>query len=171
MEHRQSNRYFARNFDNHHDDFRGDRQKETSSIIPDDSFSNTMYDRNRGVSLFHVPSPNIEGDYRIISDVEIVMSSDPSVTCYFSDQHRQSIMNAIQGAPRAAPSRSMTDDELIEYCVPNDLERDEVTDHVRRCMNKIDGDIKDGIKQDEFDQKYGNRGNVGSTETNESTTE
>lgn len=169
MEHRRSNRYVIRNFDSHHENFRGDRQQQDSQVVTDNSFSDTMYDRNRGVSLFHVPNPYKEGEFRIISDVEIVMSSDPSVACYFSDQHRQSLMNAIQGAPRAAPPRSMTDDELIEYCVPNDLERDEVTDHVRRCMNKIDGDIKDSIKQDEFDFKYGNRSDDGPTQTSEPT--
>ncbi len=161
------NRYFKRNFDDHHKDYCGDRLKEEASVIVDNSFSDTMYDRNRGVSLFHVPNPYCEGEFRIISDVEIVMSSDPNVACYFSEQHRQSLMNAIKGAPRPAPTRSMSDEELIEYCVPRDLERDEITEHVKQSMRSMDSKIRDQISDDEFQAKFDSYKNIDEQVVNE----
>lgn len=124
------NRFKLRNFDGHH--FGGYQFPQNE---PDFVFSNTLYDMNKGVThdFFHTNRGSDDDLVRIVCDVEIACSSDPALTCMYSQQHRDALRNALSNQPRS-PIRpvSVSDDVLADKCVDlNSFERSELFDYIR----------------------------------------
>lgn len=111
--------YRSRNFDGHLIDYSIDNTPDMD-YEPD---SNAMHDRNRGVTHFYLPQ---EGSApRIISDVEIAFSPDPSVSSHFSYEHRERLANRVVASH--VPN-GMTDDALADVVAGNaSFERSEIS--------------------------------------------
>lgn len=111
--------YKSRNFDGHLIDYSIDNTPDID-YEPD---SNAMHDRNRGVTHFYLPQ---EGSApRIISDVEIAFSPDPSVSSHFSYEHRERLANRVVASH--IPN-GMTDESLVDVVAGNaSFERSEIS--------------------------------------------
>lgn len=146
------NSYKSRNFDGHLNDY-------SINNIPDRDYepdSNAMHDRNRGVTHFYLPQ---EGSApRIISDVEIAFSPDPSVSSHFSYEHRERLANRVVASH--VPN-GMTDDALADVVAGNaSFERSEISrmgDEMFKGLNSLsssDISIDEKVKtlQDSSDQ-------------------
>lgn len=132
------NAYKKRNFDGHLDSYRVDN-------VPDISFepdSNQMHDRNRAVTHFYLPQE--DGTSRIISDVEIAFSPDPSVASHFSYEHRERLAHRVVASHQ---SNGMTDDVLADTVACNSsFERSEVSrlgDEMFKSISSIEKEGSD----------------------------
>lgn len=103
------------------------RFKERNFSVPNDnctqlredldySFSNFLYDCNKGVThdFLHTNKGASDDFCRIISDVEICMSNDPSVTSFYPAEYRQSLMNSIKGLGTKSQFSGLSDDAILE---------------------------------------------------------
>lgn len=105
------NNYKQRNY--------GDRGIVHSPVIfskEDYLYSNMLYDQNKGKThdFLHTNKGSDDDFCRIISDVEICMSTDPSVTSFYPSEYRQSLMNSIKGLGSKSSFSGLTDDQILE---------------------------------------------------------
>lgn len=107
------NRYKLRNFDNHHKDGFHSLYSQSCDRTPDIAVSNAIYDRNRMITHGFIKTGI---STRLVCDVELAMSSDPSVRSVISPDAQRNLRMAISHAP--SPSASVPDSELIESVVP-----------------------------------------------------
>ncbi len=79
-------------------------------------FSNYLYDQNKGKThdFIHTNKGSEDDVCRLISDVEICMSNDPSVTSYYPSEYRQSLLNAIKGMGSKSQFSGLSDDQILE---------------------------------------------------------
>lgn len=124
--------YKSRNFDGHLIDYSIDNTPDMD-YEPD---SNAMHDRNRGVTHFYLPQEGLAP--RIISDVEIAFSPDPSVSSHFSYEHRERLANRVVASH--VPN-GMTDDALVDVVAGNaSFERSEISrmgDEMFKGLNSL----------------------------------
>lgn len=109
----------------------------------DSTFTDSIYDSNKGIShiLFrYTPSGNFT---RYVSDVEIAMTSDVNLSSYFTSEHRAVLKNNILGQQRSPSSIDHpTDDQLLENgAIPTQLERDEIVQSVKTNYDRLDLDL------------------------------
>lgn len=79
-------------------------------------YSNMLYDQNKGKThdFLHTNKGGDDDFCRIISDIEICMSTDPSVTSFYPAEYRQSLMNSIKGMGSKSQFSGLSDDEILE---------------------------------------------------------
>lgn len=136
--------YKQRNFDGHLNDY-------SICNIPDKDYepdSNSMHDRNRGITHFYLPQEDMPP--RIISDVEIAFSVDPGVISYFSYDHRQRLANRVIASHS---SNGLTDESLADVIPGNaSFERSEVSrigDDLFRSLSSVStGDVSSAVSAD-----------------------
>ncbi len=111
----------------------------------DESFSDMMYDKHKGIALAFIPLSDGCSSSRCISDVEICMSSDPNVVSRFSAEHRAAVRNGIVNQPRLPVSDGPrpTDDQLMANGGIVSLERDEIVASARVNMSRLDSELPD----------------------------
>lgn len=128
------NRYKLRNFDNHHDDY----QFPVSSL--DYSFSNTLYDMNKGVThdFLHSDKGHEDDSVRIVSDVEICMSQSPDITSRYPAEYRNNLRNSLEGMRSPVVHSGMTDDQLLNSHSVNGLELDERVAVTKSLADSLD---------------------------------
>lgn len=82
----------------------------------DVAYSNMLYDQNKGKThdFLHTNKGADDDVVRLISDVEICMSNDPSVTSYYSPEYRQSLYNSIKGMGSKSQFVGLSDDEILD---------------------------------------------------------
>lgn len=126
------NNYKLRNFDGHLNDY-------CICNIPDKDYepdSNSMHDRNRGITHFYLPQEGMSP--RVISDVEIAFSVDSGISSYFSYDHRQRLANRVVASHS---SNGFTDESLADTIPGNaSFERSEVSrlgDEMFRSISSI----------------------------------
>lgn len=125
------NNYFERNYTR-------ESRNNFDSYQPDDDYtdSNSMYDRNVGVTHLLLRSP--DGSVRIVSDVEICMTDDPRITSLFSSEQISNLRNAILGKPHNSTSNvDSNDDPIFGSVVPQGIERDELSDLIVSRQEKF----------------------------------
>lgn len=98
------------------------------SFVEDYSDSNSMHDANVGVTHFYLKDDY--GNERIVSDVELVMTNDPSVTSQFSPEYLAQLKNTILSKPHSSLSNVNSKDDPIGGHVYHPLERDELFDAI-----------------------------------------
>lgn len=78
-------------------------------------YSNMLYDQNKGKThdFIHTNKGHDDDTVRLISDVEICMSTDPSVASYYPPEYRQSLYNAIKGVGSKSQFAGLSDDEIL----------------------------------------------------------
>lgn len=86
--------------------------------------SNFMYDTNKGIT--HIIYTDDNGDCRIVSDVEICMTDDPSVTSLFSSEYVNNLRNTILSKPHSKISNLDSKGDPIFNHSTLPLERDEL---------------------------------------------
>lgn len=89
--------------------------KDVPLTAEDVAFSNFIYDQNKGKThdFLHTNKGFDDDVVRFISDVEICMSTDPSVVSYYPSEYRQSLFNAIKGMGSKTQFSGLTDDEIL----------------------------------------------------------
>lgn len=82
----------------------------------DKLYSDYLYDQNKGKThdFIHTNKGSDDDVCRLISDVEICMSNDPSVTSFYPPEYRQSLMNAIKGMGSKSQFSGLSDDQILE---------------------------------------------------------
>lgn len=82
----------------------------------DKLYSDYLYDQNKGKThdFIHTNKGFDDDVCRLISDVEICMSNDPSVTSFYPPEYRQSLMNAIKGMGSKSQFSGLSDDQILE---------------------------------------------------------
>lgn len=105
------NNYKRRNYGD-----RGISHSPTVLSKDDYLYSNMIYDQNKGKThdFLHTNKGSDDDFCRIISDVEICMSTDPSVASYYPAEYRQSLMNSIKGMGSKSQFSGLSDDEILE---------------------------------------------------------
>lgn len=135
------NRFKLRNFGSHREPF-----VDITSFELDYSFSNSLFDSNKGVTHDFIHScKNSDDDHvRIVSDVEIIMSNDDCVSSLYSPEYRQKLLNSLQGLRTVTSSPPRSDDELLNSTSVNCLELDErvsVTKSLADCLTKFNSNL------------------------------
>lgn len=116
------NRYKLRNFDHHHDGVFCSSFFQSCDRSSDLAVSNSIYDRNRMITHGFIKSDSY---VRLVSDVELAFSSDPSVLSVISPESQRNLRMSISHTP--TPSASFSDSELIESVLPTyGVERSDV---------------------------------------------
>lgn len=111
-------------------------------------YSNYIYDQNKGKThdFLHTNKGADDDFCRIISDVEICMSTDPSVTSFYPAEYRQSLMNSIKGMGSKSQFSGLTDEQILESGI--------------RCRDsrELDEDLQSVRYMSEFisEQSFGN---------------
>jgi hypothetical protein len=121
------NSFYKRNFDGHLDCGRMDRRLNNSPEHV--AFSNSLYDRNKGIThtFLHTSKGEKDDIVRLVCDVEIAMSQDPSITSEFSSMYQRNIAERLV-RPASLSSPALSDDELLKSVPSNvGLERDEIS--------------------------------------------
>lgn len=111
--------------------------------LDDYSFSNMIYDGNKGVSHVLLPYFVDSSSSRFVSDVELCMSSDPNITSRFSSEHRDMIRKQLVSQPRtpAVNGPFPTDDQLMQNGAIQSLERDEIVAASKANMSRLDAEL------------------------------
>lgn len=111
--------------------------------LDDYSFSNMIYDGNKGFSHVLLPYFADSSSSRFVSDVELCMSSDPNITSRFSSEHRDMIRKQLVSQPRtpAVNGPSPTDDQLMQNGAIQSLERDEIVAASKSNMARLDAEL------------------------------
>lgn len=109
----------------------------------DYSFSNMIYDGNKGISHVLLPYFSDSSSTRFVGDVEICMSSDPNITSRFSAEHRDMLRKQLASQPHTPDSvlPSPTDDQLIQNGAIQFLERDEIVAASKFNMSRLDAEL------------------------------
>lgn len=107
----------------------------------DSTFSDSLYDAHKGIT--HALLRYSDSDAtRFVSDVEICMTPDPTVSSYFTAEHRNAIRNQLLTQQRSSPDTQLTDDEMLANGAPRSLERDELVKVAKNNINRLDSDIR-----------------------------
>lgn len=108
------NRYKSRNFDNHHVGFSAHMATVAESNIKlleqDVVASNRLYDMNVGKTHMFVTMP--DGQKRLVLDVEMAYSNDPSVSSMLPREFRAALQNGLVSQPRIK-SNNLSDEQLL----------------------------------------------------------
>lgn len=82
----------------------------------DVAFSNMIYDQNKGKThdFIHTNKGHEDDVVRLISDVEICMSTDPAVASYYPPEYRQALYSAIKGMGSKSQFTGLSDDQILE---------------------------------------------------------
>lgn len=103
------------------------RFKERNFSVPNDnkipfcedldySFSNFLYDQNKGVThdFVHTNKGNSDDFCRIVGDVEICMSNDELIRSNYPPEYRERLKAAINGMGTQSKPSGLTDDQILE---------------------------------------------------------
>lgn len=107
----------------------------------DVSESNAMYDEAKFISLGYVEEMLPDGTTRkrLVGDVELCMSSSPSIRSVVSPDYQQKLKLGLLNQQKSAPRQGRhSDDDLIAEYVPTDLERDEVYNASKSLSDFVD---------------------------------
>ena len=103
------------------------------------AFSNSMYDKHKGISHFLQRYTDNTDVVRFCGDVEISMSTDPSVTSLFSREHRTMLKSQLQSQVRSQQDGQPTDSDLLRNgAIPINLERDERVTLIKANASALD---------------------------------
>ena len=82
----------------------------------DYSFSNFLYDQNKGVThdFVHTNKGNPDDFCRLVGDVEICMSNDELIRSTYPPEYRERLKAAINGMGTQSKPSGLTDDQLLE---------------------------------------------------------
>lgn len=82
----------------------------------DYSFSNFLYDQNKGVThdFVHTNKGNPDDFCRIVGDVEICMSNDELIRSNYPPEYREKLKAAINGMGTQSKPSGLTDDQILE---------------------------------------------------------
>lgn len=109
-------------------------------LADDIAKSNHLYDEHKLVSHFlhHYDSANHKV-IRNVSDVEICMSTDPSIQAYTTREYRENLKLGLMNQQRSPQSLQLDDDMLISNgAIPSNLERDEIVSCTRNGIERLD---------------------------------
>lgn len=103
------------------------RFKERNFSVPNDncispredldySFSNFLYDQNKGVThdFLHSNKGAPDDFCRIVGDVEICMSNDELIRANYPPEYRERLKAAINGMGTQSKPSGLTDDQIFE---------------------------------------------------------
>lgn len=132
------NLYKSRNFDGHLESYRCPLTDcfDEGSLLD----SNLMHDRNRSVTHFYLQT---DVGPRIISDVEIAFSPDPSVSCNFSREYREKLAARII----STHSPNGMTDEILSDALPSNASME------RFESSRISEQYLDVLKQTSLDNE------------------
>lgn len=135
------NRYYQRYFSRPNTD--GDKFIDAST--PQSvAFSNALYDSSKGLThtFLHTDKGQPDDVVRLIGDVEICMSSDPSVTSQFSPMYRSQLRAGLVNA-KGGDSPGLSDEQLLSSVPCNvKLERNEIDVVSRQQMDSLNSTLK-----------------------------
>lgn len=115
------NHFKIRNFDHHHDNF---SYLDVDDASPAIAFSNSVYDVSKGIthSFVHIQLDEDTSVTRLVSDVELAFSTDPSIVSICPPMVQSALRQGILNQPRG-PVVPATDDELLNS-VPDTFPRE-----------------------------------------------
>lgn len=103
------------------------------------AFSNSMYDKHKGISHFLQRYTDNTDVVRFCGDVEISMSTHPSVTSLFSRDHRTMLKSQLQSQARSPQTGQPSDSDLLKNgAIPINLERDERVTLIKANASALD---------------------------------
>lgn len=106
----------------------------------DFSWSDSIYDSHRNFTHAFVPERLPDGTEmkRLVNDVELCMSTDPSVRSVVSPEYQQRLREGLLNQPRSGKQTgSLSDDEIAAHVIPDGLEHDEVADFIRQGLDLV----------------------------------
>lgn len=137
-----ANRYLQRYYDNH-------RFKRVDVVTPlSVAHSNSMYDKSKGLThtFIHTAKGEKDDNVRLIGDVEICMSNDPSVTSEFSPIYRAQLRNGLVNS-KGAGLTGLTDDQLMDSIPCNvKFEREDAEAISRQSLDRLTSSIESSKK-------------------------
>lgn len=120
--------------------FRDSRSDYSDCEKIDLTRSNSMYDENVLITHGFITETLPDGSImkRLVSDVEIAMSTSDSIKAVVSDEYQQQMRLGLLNQPRN-PSRvgNVSDDDLIDEMIPVSAEPDEVAEFARYNLSEI----------------------------------
>lgn len=141
-----ANRYLQRYYDNH-------RFKRVDVVTPlSVAHSNSMYDKSKGLThtFIHTNKGGKDDNVRLIGDVEICMSSDPSVTSEFSPMYRSQLRNGLVNS-KGAGSTGLSDEQLMDSIPCNvKFEREDAEAISRQSLDRLSASIESSKKFSEI---------------------
>lgn len=120
--------------------------ERTPDYVPCDDYSesNCIYDQNVGIT--HIILKDGQSPSRIVSDVELVMTSDPSITSLFSKEYLAQLKNTILSKPHNSFSNLDKDgNPLFGAVIPSSLERDELSNVIEHCQGSFHSQVLDAV--------------------------
>lgn len=104
------NRFKERNFSVYNDNTTPIREDL------DYSFSNFLYDQNKGVThdFVHTNKGNPDDFCRLVGDIEICMSNDELIRSNYPPEYREKLKAAINGMGTLSKPSGLTDDQILE---------------------------------------------------------
>ena len=110
--------------------------------------SNSMYDKNKGLThtFIHSNKGGKDDKVRLIGDVEICMSNDPSVTSEFSPMYRAQLRTGLVNSKGAGPT-GLTDEQLM-LSIPCNVkfEREDADAISRQSLDMLSASIESSKK-------------------------
>lgn len=106
----------------------------------DMSQSDSIYDAHRCVSHAFVPVVLPDGTQisRLVSDVEVSVSSSSSVRAVVSPEYQRQLREGLLNQPRQAPRTGrVSDDELSAHVIPQGLEHDEAAALAKMALDTV----------------------------------
>ncbi len=122
------NRYKLRNYDSHHDEGYLPPVFEASDVQKAQVISDSLYDRNVGVThcFLHTNKGAEDDRVRLVCDVELAMSTSEDIRSLVSPEMQSRLRLGLQNQPKTNTS-SLSDDQLVRSVPANfGLERDEM---------------------------------------------
>lgn len=122
------NRYKLRNYDCHHDNGYRPPVFEASDVQKAQVISDSLYDRNVGVThcFLHTNKGAEDDRVRLVCDVELAMSTSEDIRSLVSPEMQSRLRLGLQNQPKTN-SASLSDDQLMRSVPANfGLERDEM---------------------------------------------
>lgn len=122
------NRYKLRNYDCHHDNGYRPPVFEASDVQKAQVISDSLYDRNVGVThcFLHTNKGAEDDRVRLVCDVELAMSTSEDIRSLVSPEMQSRLRLGLQNQPKTNAA-SLSDDQLMRSVPANfGLERDEM---------------------------------------------
>ena len=109
-------------------------------LATDMTQSDSIYDSHRCVSHAFVPLVMPDGTEisRVISDVEIAVSSSASVRAVVSPEYQRQLREGLLNQPRQGPRTvRVSDDDLASHVIPQGLEHDEAASLAKMALDTV----------------------------------
>lgn len=133
------NRYKLRNYDSHHDNGYCPPVFEASDVQKAQVISDSLYDRNVGVThcFLHTNKGAEDDRVRLVCDVELAMSTSEDIRSLVSPEMQSRLRLGLQNQPKTN-AVSLTDDQLMRSVPANfGLERDEMASIVKSQLEHL----------------------------------